>query len=361
MTEPTRPSSDPAEPDPDPAHTPTPTEPPRKLSRRERVNQRIEAQRRRLEAARGTSVTVGFAFDALGYDTDTGAPVLAAALGFRVFLFQVPYVCFFVIIAGFVADMTGRSIDSMFRGRGIASLTARSVQGAASLSGWARFTGFLFVAYALFLTARAFVKVLSIVHSLVWDVPRTRLLSANRAGFAFVGIVTVALVLSYLIGELRARSSIGGITALILFTIVPFLGWWYVSWWLPHRDCPLIVLAPGAALFAIGTEILHIVTVIWFPHYLDSKSEIYGTIGLSVALLLWAYFVGRLITLAAVLNAALWTRFGADSTHPIQLRRPSWKVPLIDHKLGRLWALMFGDTNHDNPDPPANAPPPPEP
>ena len=148
-------------------------------------------------------------------------------------------------------------------------------------------------------------------------------------------------------------------TALILFTIVPFLAWWYVSWWLPHRDCPLIALAPGAALFAIGTEILHVVTVVWFPHHLASKSEIYGTIGLSIALLLWAYLVGRLITLAAVLNAALWARFGADSAHPIQLRRPSWKVPLIDDKLGRLWVRVFGDDNRDGPDP-SRSPPPPE-
>jgi membrane protein len=333
---------------------------PPKVSRRERVNLRIQAERHRLEAARGTSPTVGFAFDAFSYDTDSGAPVLAAALGFRVFLFQVPYVCLFVIIAGFVADMTGRSVESMFDGKGIANLTAQSVQGAASLSGWARFTGLVVVAYALFLSARAFVKVLNIVHSLVWDVPRTKLLSATRATFGFVGFVTFALSLSYLVQVLRARSALGGVTALILFTVVPFLTWWYVSWWLPHRDCPLIALAPGAALFAIGTQLLHAVTVIWFPHYLASKSEIYGTIGLSIALLLWAYLVGRLITLAAVLNAALWTRFGADSAQPIELRRPSWKVPLIDDKLARFWALMFGDTDNNNPDPPTS-PPSPEP
>ena len=80
--------------------------------------------------------------------------MLAAALGFRVFLFQVPYVCFFVIIAGFVADVTGRSIDSMFQGQGIASLIAQSVASVASLSGWARYTGLVVVAYALFLSAR---------------------------------------------------------------------------------------------------------------------------------------------------------------------------------------------------------------
>ena len=194
-------------------------------------------------------------------------------------------------------------------------------------------------------------KVLNIVHSLVWDVPRTKLVSANRASLAFIGIVTVALALSYVVAAVQERSSIGGVPALILFTLVPFLGWWYVSWRMPHRNCPLIALAPGAALFAIGTEILYVVTVVWFPNYLEGKSELYGTIGLSVAFLLWAYLVGRLITLAAVLNAALWRRFGADSSHPIAFRRPAWKVPFLDDKLSRLWARVFGNTNeHDTND-----------
>ena len=79
----------------------------------------------------------------------------------------------------------------------------------------------------------------------------------------------------------------------------------------------------------------------------------------TVALLLWAYLVGRLITLAVVLNAALWTRFGADSTHPVQVHRPSWTIPLIDDKLARFWRLMFGDDDRDPPDPPSSSPAPP--
>ena len=223
------------------------------------------------------------------------------------------------------------------------------MQSAASLSGWARVTGFVLVSYALFLSSRSFVKVLNIVHSLVWDVPRTKLRSVNRATLGFVAFVTVALALSYLIQALRDRFTLGGVTALILFTVVPFVAWWYVSWRLPHRACPPIALVPGAALIAIGTELLHVVTVVWFPHHLSGKSEIYGTVGIAVALLLWAYLVGRLITLAAVLNAALWARFGTDSAHPIELRRPSWKVPLIDDKIGRLWARIVGDQGSTGP------------
>ena len=106
---------------------------------------------------------------------------LSAALAFRVFLFQVPYVCLFVIAAGFVADLTGRDVESFFHGNGITHLTAQSVSGAAHFSGWTRATAFVLALYALFLTARSMVKVLTIVHALVWDVPRAKLASTTRA------------------------------------------------------------------------------------------------------------------------------------------------------------------------------------
>src|SRR5262249_13384380 len=157
---------------------------------RERVRQWIQGRQEQLEAARGTSPTVGFAFDALSYDTDTGAPVLAAALAFRVFLFQVPYVCVFVIGAATLADLTDRPVDSFFHGRGITRLTAESVSSVTTLSGWARFTAFVIAAYALVLSARSFVKVLAIVHSLVWDTPRQRLKNATRAALGFIVLIT---------------------------------------------------------------------------------------------------------------------------------------------------------------------------
>ena len=310
---------------------------------RKRVQGWVRGREEQVEEARRTSTTVGFAFDAFSYDTDTGAPVLAAALGFRVFLFQVPWACLFVIMAGFFSDVTGREVTSLFNGRGILRLTALAVSSASELSGWARFTGLVIVAYALFLSARSLVKVMNIVHALVWDVPRKKVRTANRAALLFIGLVSLLIALSIGITIVRGESSVGGFTLLILYTVAPFSAWWWVSWRLPHRDCPLIALAPGAVLFAVGVEVLHVVTVIWFPHTIEYKSELYGAIGVALTLLLWAYLLGRVITLAAVLNSTLWRRFGADSAHPAYLRRPSWHVPLIDDRLGRIWVAVFGD------------------
>jgi uncharacterized BrkB/YihY/UPF0761 family membrane protein len=309
----------------------------------------VRGRQDRLEEARSKSAAVGFAFDAFSYDADTGAAVLAAALAFRVFLFQVPYVCVFVIGAAYVTDWTGHDATTYFHGRGITHLTAQSVSNAATLSGWARFTALVLAVYALFLGARAFVKVVNIVHALVWGVPRERVQRASRAALIFVAIISALLALSLAISALRARVPLGGLVALLLYTIAPFLLWWFVSWRLPHRPCPLIALAPGAALFAIGIEILQLVTVVWFPHYIASKSEVYGAIGIAIVLLLWAYLVGRIITLAAVLNAALWTRFGAESDHPLELQQPAWHIPIIGDRLGRVWNALFRQPKNSDP------------
>jgi uncharacterized BrkB/YihY/UPF0761 family membrane protein len=298
----------------------------------------LQGSRDRLEGARSTSPAVGFAFDAFSYDTDTGAPVLAAALGFRVFLFQVPYALVFVISAGFLADMTGRDVESFFHGRGVTHLTAQGVKAAADLSGWARVSALLLALYALVLSARSLAKVINIVHALVWGVKRAHLARATRVAVVFIGLVTLLFAASVAIGALRNRSAVGGVIALAVYTFFPFVAWWLVSWRFPHQPCPPIALAPGAALFAIGVEILHVVTVVWFPHYVESKSEVYGTIGLAIVLLLWAYLLGRIITLAAVLNAALWARFGSQV-----VARPRWHVPLFDDVFGRVWTFFLGE------------------
>jgi membrane protein len=301
-------------------------------------------------AARDTSTTVDVAFAALSYDSDTGAAVLASALGFRVFLFQVPYACLLVLIATYLSDWTGRDIGSFFHGRGIAHLTVTSVSSAAEISGWARFTALVLVSYALVLSARSLVKVIRIVHALVWDVPRERVARATRAGAAFIGLVTALAALSVVIMKVRHDSPLGGLILLILFTAALFVAWWFVSALLPHPPCPLIALAPGAALFAVGVELLHLGTVLYFPHLIESKSEVYGTVGLAVAMLLWAYLLGRIITVAVVVNAALWARFGTGSRHPIDLPRPSWRVPLIDRTATRLWSSVFGEDQPVEPD-----------
>jgi uncharacterized BrkB/YihY/UPF0761 family membrane protein len=321
----------------DPPDDVTPArEPDAALSRLDRVRAAMDQARERVQAKRATSPTVAVAFDAFGHDAEAGGSVLAAALGFRVVLFLVPYVGFLLIIARYVSDLFHRDSTQLVSGRGIAALTANGITTAQDWSRGARFAALIVVAYALFLSARSFLKVLRIVHTLVWRVPPSRPRHATRATFVFIGVVTVSIVLSALIDALRYRVLIGAVLALVLYMFVAFAVWWLVSWWLPHGDCDLLGLAPGAIVFAVGGEALHLATVWWFPHAMASKSELYGTIGTALALLFWAYLLGRVMAAGATLNFALWSRRHPGSPPPDFVIA----LPIVGELLGRVWTRL---------------------
>ena len=65
----------------------------------------------------------------------------------------------------------------------------------------------------------------------------------------------------------------------------------------------------------LGLEALHLVTVYWIAPEVEHKTDTYGAIGFALALLLWAYLLGRLITSAAVVNETLWTRYQRRRHH----------------------------------------------
>ena len=113
-----------------------------------------------------------------------------------------------------------------------------------------------------------------------------------------------------LIGKLRGDSFVLGLVASILWILLPVAVWLFVSWHMPHApDAPWTAFIPGAVVFGVGLEALHLVTVYWIARDLEHKTSTYGAIGFALALLLWAYLLGRLVTTSAVINETLWSRY----------------------------------------------------
>jgi uncharacterized BrkB/YihY/UPF0761 family membrane protein len=310
-----------------------------------RLRDAYAAVRRRLDALGASSRVAAVTLDALGEQRHAGGPVLPAALAFRIVLFFAPFVALYVIIVGYIADWLDRDPHDLIRGEGVAALTANGVEASRDISNGVRFTALVLVAYALVHTARSFVKMLRIVHALAWREPPTPLRHGIRAGLVFIGIMTGATMLSTAIVSLHRRLIIGGLVALVLYTLVPFIVWVVISSWLPHGTRDRLGLLPGAVMFAFGVEILHFVTVVWFPHEMESKSALYGALGGALVLLLWAYLLGRLITYAASLNAAIERRrtFEPPDAPPL-----IGSVPLIGPWSRRVWSWLL-DRNTGRP------------
>jgi membrane protein len=274
-----------------------------------RVVGRLEQARKDLEARRPKSRLIDTTLRAFERDVAAGGGVLAGAVAFRVFLFMIPYVFLLVVIFGLGASVGDESPSSLARDAGIGGLAGKAFSSVGDLSTGQRIVSFFVAAFALFLATRALLKVLRIVHALVWHTRAGKPASAARAAGLLILLVTLALGLTALIGTLRGQSFLLGLIATALFVVVPFVAWLGVSWFLPHApDVPWTAMVPGAAFFGLGIEVLHLVTVYWISTQVEHKTDTYGAIGFALALLLWAYLLGRLVTSAAVINESLWTR-----------------------------------------------------
>jgi len=281
----------------------------RAQAEKQRVTARAVAARRQLEAQRHRSGPLDAALRAFERDSEIGGGVLAAAVGFRVFLFLVPYV--FVWVAGFgvASQASDRSPEAAARAAGITGLIARSLGDFGNLGLGERVAALVVGIFGLVLASRALVKTLAIVHLLVWGDVVRRKISATKGAGVLVGLVTVSVMLSGLVGWMRGESFLAGLIGIGLFMAVPFALWLAVSWLLPHA--PGVGwgdLVPGAAVVAVGVEVLHLVTVYWITREIATKADRYGALGVALALLLWSYLLGRLVVAATVANASVWRR-----------------------------------------------------
>ena len=150
------------------------------------------------------------------------------------------------------------------------------------------------------------VRALNVAHSVAWSLRPKSFVAPSSQVVAFSGIVTMLIVVSASTQYLREQY--GGIGLWLTVSLFVFyLG--AVLWImdkLPHRSASWRDLLPGAVLVALGTEVIHIVVVLYLVPKLGHSSELYGALGSATVILLWLYLIARLLVAAAFLNAALW-------------------------------------------------------
>ena len=264
-----------------------------------RVNERALRLEREVPAAEA-------AHQAYDHDRRVGGEIMAGAIAFRAFLYLLPLVVVYVIVLGFVADVT--STEQVTKVMGIGGIAADSVTEATRVSSGSRFIALGFALFALYFTAIALARALRIGHALAWEDPIAPMKRTWRAALVVVGtsfLVSTAFTIVSLLHDRSIAAAIAGwIFALVVYIVV----WFGLSLLLPHRDAPWTALIPGAVFVGIGLQVLHLVTVVYLSHKLSSASKLYGPMGSAVAILLWAYLLGRLTVASAVLNATLRRR-----------------------------------------------------
>jgi uncharacterized BrkB/YihY/UPF0761 family membrane protein len=282
--------------------------PPARESIRERVThlrERAERTRAGIEARRADSASIDTALEAVERDAQSGGGVLAAAVAFRLFMFLVPYA--FVMCTGFglASTAAGQDPGDAARSAGITGLLASAVASTSTLSLANRLVALFLGGFALALTARSLIRVLWIVHRLIWRVQPPRKPSP-WAPLILIGLVTALFALGDLTSWVGSQSLLLRFVAFLMTIVISGGAWFLASWLLPRDDCALLALLPGALIVGLGVGVLQILTVTYVVHVVTRKSALYGAIGIALALLLWTYFAGRLLTAATAANASLW-------------------------------------------------------
>ncbi len=264
----------------------------------------------RLEGQRSSRPVIDAIFGSVETDARTGGDLLAGAVAFRIFLLVVPYVLMIVLGFAVIGDITGTDPQVLVGRSGIGGVLASTVNVAQEVQSSTRLIGFLIVVYAVVSGAKKMVKALRAVHARIWQVPLAKVRRPYLAGLTLVGIIAAGSLLVGLIGRLRELSLVAGLVATALYILVPASLWLLVSvkWFPSAPGATWRDLWPGAVLFGGGVQGLHIVTVVWIAGSVESKSAAYGAIGGSLTILLWAYMMGRIVTAAVALNAAVWQR-----------------------------------------------------
>ena len=260
-------------------------------------------------AARPRIPALDAAFDVGERDRDVAGGLLAGAVAFRLFLWLVPFALVVVTIAGWITSDTSLSTEDLAKRFGIVGVAAQYVQDASTESTTTLVIVLVVALYALLLASRSAVRAIRLAHLLAWRMPIVRFHGSTVAALWFAGGTAGLAVVAGAINTVRAQNPGPGIVLWFVLIVIYGAVWLAASRALPHpADVPIRALIPGAIVFALGTEVLHVLTVVWYANRLEHRSELYGGLGAAVVLLAWLYLLGRLAITSAVVNASLWRR-----------------------------------------------------
>jgi uncharacterized BrkB/YihY/UPF0761 family membrane protein len=241
-------------------------------------------------------------------DRDSAGTVVSSAIAFRLFLFFVPTLLFFVGIVGFfAAKVEPKDVDKM----GITGSLAQQINTALTQPSSTRWLAVLFGLLGMATTGRTLSRVLTQSSCLAWRLP-VRPKAPMKVIGGIVGLlVSLALVIA-IVNRIRlslglAIAGMSFVVALLIYTA----GFLTLTAMLPRPTKDLGALLPGAALMGLTVLGLQAVSQLYLPDKFSRASELYGAIGATVVTLGWFFIVGRVVVLGLVLDAVLFERFGS--------------------------------------------------
>ncbi len=97
----------------------------------------------------------------------------------------------------------------------------------------------------------------------------------------------------------------------------------WTSWILPNRRIPVRASLPAAAVGAVALEVLKLLGAYAVPRLVARSSEVYGTIGIVFALLIWLLVFSRVVVYVAIIEARGWERHHGRRELDVEVPAPA--------------------------------------
>jgi membrane protein len=273
-----------------------------------RTTARVERVRARALEIAPRAPGYEYALVAFSRDRRYGGGLLAGALAFRLFGALLPLALLLTVILGYAATADEQATESAADTTGISEALLQEVAQSSKLSTSTRWLVTLFAVFALLWAAGVAARAVRAVHSIAWQGRVGRFGRPAQAALLLLAALAACALVFGLAGKARAEWGFAG-TLVTIATVFGFFAIWLgVEWLLPHEPAPWTALIPGAALFAVGVQVVHLGTALFIAGKIERASETYGSLGVAFTILFWLYIVSRVIVASAMLNAALWER-----------------------------------------------------
>lgn len=253
---------------------------------------------------------------------------LAAAVTFQSFVALLPLLVVVIAVVGWISAESGTNVAGRIISEvGLTGDAAIAISDAVEAAEESRKTASVIGFVSLLWSGLGLVAALQYAFNQAWQVEergiRDRafgMLWLVGAALLFLGAAATTTVLRWLPGVLAP-------VGILVAVAVNIVLWLWTMKVLPNIRVSWRRLVPGAIFGAVGLEALKAVGAFYVPNAVTKSSQLYGSLGIVLAVLAWLFFFGRLIVYAAVLNVVLHERKAGTVRTVIEVPRQPGAEP----------------------------------
>jgi uncharacterized BrkB/YihY/UPF0761 family membrane protein len=226
-------------------------------------------------------------------------PVMTGHLTYRLFLWLAPFCLLLIATLGFGATNSfnlGEVIEQAGVDGEFSSTVTQQAEGGRLYALWIGLFGLVVASYSL-------IMALHYIFAQVWEieiVPRRGIVAAvvkflGSTAVAFIGVLLISAARDHGV-FLRAGAAFGSLVFYGLLALA-------VSWLLPRRNTTVLGLVPGALFVSVGLLLLHLVAQYYLPNRIHDSAQVYGTLGVVIAIFFYLWCIATLLVGSAFINA----------------------------------------------------------